>query len=341
MRGPALSLALLGFAFACHATTNEVAVAKSTVVLVRDASAVQGFDADPVRVRAMVSVGIKTLAGRSDELSAWRQFVSSNDVVGIKIDTLGGPIQATRREVVEAIAHGLHAAGVPSSNVYVWDRDSGRMRAAGYLKVGWRGLWREVSVVGDTGWDEKETYEGPLVGALIWGDLLFGKEEVGISTVSHLPKILTRTITKLINVPVLHDHDACGIAGCLYNVSLGAVDNARRFEIEGQHGDPSIAEICALPAVRGKLVLNVMDALIGGYAGGPAFKPKYSWRPGALYFSRDPVAVDSVCLQLLEAKRREAKIPAIGSIAGHIATAARLGLGQSDTNNVELIEAKP
>ena len=143
-----------------------------------------------------------------------------------------------------------------------------------------------------------------------------------ISKRSHLPKLVTQTITKLINVPVLQDHDVCGLSGCLYNLSLGMVDNMRRFEMPGQHGDPMIAEICAMPPVRGKLVLNIMDGLIAGYAGGPGFKPQYSWNYGALYFSTDPVAIDSLCVEALDAKRREAKVPPIGSLASHIATAA-------------------
>lgn len=338
MRGIAFSLAFLGLAVTSHATTNELSVSKSTVVLVRDAGAVRGFDADATKVRAMVAAGMKTLTGQTDEATAWRRFVSSNDVVGIKIDTLGAPIQATRLPVVDAIADGLRSAGVAATNIIVWDRSVARMQAAGMTATA--SAYRVLSVASN-GWDENTVYENPSVGVLIWGDFLFGKDEVGISKVSHLPKILTQTITKLINVPVLHDHETCGIAGCLYNISLGTVDNIRRFETGGQRGDPAIAEICALPAVREKLVLNIMDALIGGYAGGPAFKPQYSWHPGVLYFSRDPVAVDSVCLQLLETKRREAKIPPIGSLAGHITTAARLGLGQSDTNNIELIEVKP
>ena len=84
-----------------------------------------------------------------------------------------------------------------------------------------------------------------------------------------------------------------------------------------------------------------MDGLVGGYAGGAAFKPQYSWNYGGLFFSRDPVAVDTVVLELLEAKRREANVSAIGSLASHITAAGRLGLGQSDRAKIELITASP
>jgi uncharacterized protein (DUF362 family) len=102
-----------------------------------------------------------------------------------------------------------------------------------------------------------------------------------------------------------------------------------------------IAEICALPVLREKLALNIMDGLIAGYAGGPGFKPQYSWNDGALYFSTDPVAIDSLCLEAIDARRREAKVTVAGPQASHIATASRLGLGQSDRARIDLSEIKP
>ena len=332
------------------AATNETV--KSRVILAQDPTAVRGFDVDAAKVRRLVTAGIESLTGQRDEAVAWATFVSSNDVVGIKINTQTAPFHATHRAVVEAIADGLRAAGVAATNIIVWDRDPSKMTAAGFPTaeqashlprgVAARGppSFRSVAVSPD-GWDATAVYEHRMVGRLVWGDLLFGKVESDIDTRSHLPLVLTKTITKLINVPVLHDHDPCGIAGCLYNLSIAAVDNQRRFETPGQRGDPAIAEICALPQVRGKLVLNVMDGLVGGYAGGPAFKPQYSWNYGGLLFSRDPVAVDAVALELLEAKRRETKVSAIGLQASHITAASRLGIGQSERAKIELSETKP
>ncbi|MGD0057839.1 MAG: DUF362 domain-containing protein [Verrucomicrobiia bacterium] len=337
-------LASLGLTSGHAEDTNSPALApvvKSRVVLVRDASAVENYSVDPAKAQAMVAAGIQSLTGESDEAAAWRHFVSSNDVVGIKISTQSGPLQSTRRAVVEAIAHGLRAAGVLGTNVYIFDRDPLQMQAAGYLPVRGTNSMTVASVIDGTGWDAKVYFQNNLAGKLIWGDLLFGKDDEVLSKRSHLPKLVTGTITKLINVPVLQDNDVCGLAGCLYNLSLGMVDNTRRFETLGQHGDPMIAEICAMPQVRGKLVLNIMDGLIAGYAGGPGFKPQYSWNNGALYFSTDPVAIDSLCLEAIDARRRGAKVTLAGLQASHIATASRLGLGQSDRAKIDLVEIKP
>jgi|SRR5579859_2214 len=341
-----LTPALAGFLLCVSvrgADTNSppIVSAKSRVVLVRDSSAVSSFAVDAAKARAMVTAGIKAFTSENDETTAWRHFVSAADVVGIKIDTQSGSLESSRRPVVEAIAQGLIAAGVSATNIYVFDRDPLLMRAAGYLRTGATNLVREVSIIDGTGWDENVYFQNNLTGKLIWGDLLFGKDDDQLSKRSHLPRLVTSTITKLINVPVLHDHEACGLAGCLYNLSLGMVDNARRFEMMGQHGDPMIAAICAMPQLRGKVALNIMDGLIAGYAGGPGFKPQYSWNYGALYFAVDPVAIDALAIEALDVKRGEAHIPLIAPHATYLATANRLDLGQFDRAKIDLSEVKP
>jgi uncharacterized protein (DUF362 family) len=322
-----LALVAILVASSLHAQTNNPS-AKSRVVCVRDPFVATEISTDEDRIRALVNTGIETLTGQTNLAAAWGKFVSSNDVVGIKINTQSAPLQFTHREVVNAIIEGLRAAGVTSTNIIVWDRDPDKLQAAGYRHA--------RAVIGDTGWDPNTFCNNKLTGKLIWGDLQFGKTDE-LNNLSHFPKLLAR-ITKLINVPVLMDHEACGLNGCLYNLSLGMVDNSRRFEQMGQHGDPYIAEIASLPPVQEKLVLNIMDALVAGYAGGPAFKPQYSWMQGALYFSRDPVAIDALCLDLIDAKRLKAKIPSTKPLASHINTAVKLHIGVADREQIELTE---
>lgn len=303
----------------------------SRVVLVRDPAAVTGWQVNSTMAHAMVVAGMQQLTGQTNETAAWQQLVSSNDVVGIKVSTVAAPLHVTHQAVLDAIATGLRHAGVPATNIIVFDRDAQKLATAEYRATG----FRVEDVIGGAGWDAAATIENSLVGKLIWGDLDFGKPEP-LSTLSHLPKLVTRTITKLINVPVLMDHDAAGLAGCLYNISLGMADNTRRFEQFTQRGDAAIAELVGLPAVRTKLVLNICDAFVAGYAGGPVFKPQYSWPHGGLYLSRDPVAIDTMCLELLEAKRQENRLPPIGTRASHVPTAARYGLGQTNATLVEV-----
>jgi hypothetical protein len=314
----------------------------ATVVMARHPDAMKRGSPEGTVVDRMMSDTIKALTGASDGASAWRSLVSTNDVVGIKISTQGAPLHATHREVVDAIAAGLHQAGLSRDQIVVWDIDPRKMKAAGFdpAAVPPSNLYRVEAAMPD-GWDADVFYTSVLVGKLIWGDLLFGRDDQQLHTRSHLPLVMSRTITKLINVPVWQDHHPCGFRGGLYNLSIGALDNTRRFETLGQTGNPAIAEMVNLPGIRGKLLLTIADALVVGYGGGAGFKLRYSWSLGALYASRDPVALDAVGLKLVEDKRAETKLAPVAPMAGHISSAAKLRLGVADLEKIDVRPATP
>jgi len=323
---------LMGLFFANSGWTEE----RSRVVRLRDPGTVTLGEFDAGRVRALVSQGIQALTGQASDGAAWATLVGSNDVVGIKVTTQAAPLQSTRVAVVEAIAAGLRAAGVTGTNIIVWDRDVAKLRAAGFIGST---NYQVRAVVGDTGWDAEQFYESRMVGKLIWGDRMHGDEaEEEYTSRSHLPKVLTQTLTKWINAPALQDHEGCGLSGCLFNATVGMVDNSRRFEVAGSRSDLDIVQMAALPAIHSKMILQVLDSLVVGYAGGPSFKQRFSFSPGTLYMSRDPVAVDALALAEVEAQRAAAQVPPIGERAGHITTAARVKLGMAEREQIELIE---
>jgi hypothetical protein len=66
-----------------------------------------------------------------------------------------------------------------------------------------------------------------------------------------------------------------------------------------------------------------------------------AWPYGGFLASTDPVAVDAVARQVLEARRREVGLPPLaaeGREPAHIAAAARLGLGVADLARIERTE---
>lgn len=326
-------LLLVGLATG-RAETN----ATRRVVTVTAPAAVAMLDVDAARVRALVRAGLLALTGATSEAEAWQQWVSPSDVVGIKVNTAAAPLQASRAAVVEALVDGLRAAGVAGTNIIVWDLEADDLRQAGFQS---NDRYQVRAVIDDSGWDAERYHESDIVGKLIWGDLLYGQTEEQVSTRSHLPRLLTQTITKLVNVPVLQDHENYGISGCLFNLTARAVDNGRRFAYSTPAGVPDLVSLAARTEIRDKAVLHVMDALVAGYAGGPGFKLRYSEGAGRLYLSRDPVAIDTLGLQWIENQRAAANIPALGSRALHVAAAGRAGLGQADTNLVEVVTVAP
>ena len=158
------ALIMFPVALVAEPTTN------TPVVLVRDATAITGFTANEAKVQAMISTGIKTLTGQTNEAAAWKQFAGPDDLVAIKINTASAPLQATRRPVVNAIVQGLLLAGVKRDRIIVFDRE---MNDTGYAGE------HEIAIIPD-GWDANAVYENKIVGKLIWGDFQFGRQVTGL-----------------------------------------------------------------------------------------------------------------------------------------------------------------
>jgi len=238
---------------------------------------------------------------------------------------------------------GLAAAGHSRSSIIVWDRSLGGVKEAGY-RPGNDG-YQLKSIGPHEGYDAKAVVSAPLVGKLVWGDFeyVYNAGEMPLvadaeatSNVSHFSKIIANDVDKVINVPVMSVSETNGIAGCIYNMTIPNIDNWRRFAQGSRFGAGSLAEIYANPLIANKVVLNLMDGLIGQYAGGPQPQPNYALHHATLYASRDPVALDAIALKRLEEWRKRGTLRPVGPVAAYIDFASQLGLGNSATNRIEV-----
>lgn len=349
--------------------------ARSLVVAVRDEAAMVNLRPDAARVHAMVNRAVMAVTGQSDPASAWRSLVKPSDVVGIKIAAAGGPIGSTRKPVVTAIIDGLVAAGVPRSQIVVWDRDEDELRAAGYLGRG-ASIGATVRPIAPRSYDRSVAFTAAVLGKLIWGDLDFvstsplastlpsaplppgdpfrsgGRPAVAddgtMSDVSYYATILTKDVTKIINVPTMTDSVFAGVAGCVYNMTLPNIDNWRRFTFVKNPGattprttsDPYLAELYSDPLIAPRVVLNVMDGLLAQYAGGPEFQPNYCRPHATIYASRDPVALDTVALRTLEQWRELAHLPPTEA-AGYLWSAEQIKLGHASLDKIDIRKLTP
>ena len=189
------------------------------------------------------------------------------------------------------------------------------------------------------------TFTAPVLGKLVWGDFEYHGDLVktvplsdteNTSDVSHFSKIIANDVTKIINVPVMSNTEANGIAGCLYNITIPNVDNWRRFTQGIGFGAAAIAELYADPTVGKKVVFNLMDGLVAQYAGGPESQPNYSTHYATLYAGKDPVAIDAVALRKLEQWRTRSRLPAVGQMAAYVKAAGQIGLGNDAPERIEI-----
>lgn len=340
---PIRILALFFFAGTIACFAQVPLPTPSVVYSIRDPGAIKQYRTNPAIVRAMVDRLALAVTGKSTVAQAWRSLVTPADKVGIKISAAGGELFTTHRDVVNAIADGVAASGVPRENIIVWDRQLGGIKEAGY-RVGAEG-YRLKSIEPRTGYDEKAAISAPLMGTLVWGDLLFvprkGESPLspsleGTSSISHLARILSSEVTKVINVPVMSDSAATGLAGALYNMTLPNIDNWRRFTQYGPRGGAGLAELYADPLIRPKVVLHIMDALVAAYAAGPEAHPNYAIHHATLLASKDPVALDAIALRQIERWRAEKKLPPIGDLAAHVKIAGQMGLGNAEPARIQV-----
>ena len=314
------------------------APSRSVVAFASDPRAMAGFDESAPVTGRMVNALMRTITGHSDTAAAWREVAGPKDRVGIKVTTAGGPYFSTRRGVVAAVVAGLKEAGV--QNIIVWDRDSATLRACGFTP---QRLGCEVRGIDPpAGWDRGASVQAPVLGKLIWGDLLF-KEKVSassdslLSSKSHLCTILSRDVTRFINIPALSDEPGCGVGGALHSAVVGNLDNWRRFTVFGENGATAIADTYADPRIGGKCVFHILDALAVTYAGGPGPNPHASVVHNTLYASMDPVALDSIGLRLLEKWRAGSNFGPIGTKAAWLQGTS---IGNADEKMILLSPAR-
>lgn len=321
----------------------QVPPARSIVYSVSDPIAIKDYRTNSAVVRAMVNRLVLAVTSQPDLGRAWGSLVSPNDKVGIKISAAGGELFTTHRDIVNAIVDGLVAAGHRRSSIIVWDRTLGGIKDAGYDPD--NEGYKLKSIAPKDGYDPSTIFTAPFAGKLIWGDLDYRTDQGTVpiisddeqtSDASHFSRIVSSEVTKIINVPVMSDSSMNGLAGCLYNVTIPNIDNWRRFTRANRFGISGVADLYNNPVIGKKVVLNLMDGLIAQYAGGPQSQPNYAIHHATLLASKDPVAIDAIALQRIEAWRAKAKLPPLGPLANHVRAAGQFGLGQADLSRIEL-----
>ncbi|HOW86833.1 MAG TPA: DUF362 domain-containing protein [Candidatus Aminicenantes bacterium] len=143
--------------------------------------------------------------------------------------------------------------------------------------------------------------------------------------------IVTRDITKLVNIAVLKHNEDSGVTWATKNIALGVTTNKVRFHID--YCEKAIPEILAQPCLRDKTVLHIGEAAkisTVSVAGAQIA------RDNRIFFSRDPVAMDRIGLDILEEKRAAQGLESIRDQATHIAACARRGLGTDDLSRIDL-----
>lgn len=298
----------------------EQGLAKSRVVIAHDATLRGvGTTVDSRRMLSLLDRAMQALLDCDNPSETWTKLVRPGEMVGLKVNALGGRGLSTNLQLIEAICERLQEAGIKATDIVVWDRDSSEMEHVGFhVSMG----GNRVQCFGT----DRVDYEQELV----------THGSVG----SRLSKILTQRCNVLINIPVLKDHDGAGVTIALKNM-YGVIHNPNKYHPNGCN--PYIADLNMLPEIRSRMRLTICDATTACFEGGPGYKPEYSWKNNSVIVSQDPVALDYTGWKIIERKRAEKGLTTLEGdkrAPQYIATAAdaQHRLGTNDPRRIAVVE---
>ena len=305
-------------------------------------------------IRQMMRRGMMELTGADGWVDAWRRFFEPGDVVGIKLNPVGQPLAVSDATVVREIVAGLEAAGVKRQDIIAYDRYRDQFYRAGFDKWLPEGVRISCAVPaydevqqGIAGYDPDHYIDMALTLPGYTVDNVTARR-------SYAAGFITQEVNKLVNLPVLKDHQSAGVTLALKNLSHGLVNNVCR-----SHGTKSlnacnafVPAVVAMPVIRNKTVLNILDGVKGVYHGGPGAPAQFVWEHKTLYFATDPVALDHIGWEVIDAKRVSAGMKIlvedmpdqfstyVHRQPEHIEIAGALGLGEFAREKIDLRAVK-
>ncbi len=237
------------------------------VIQVTSDIVVRGRTVHKYAIKEMLSVAVRHAVGAPDLTSAWRSILKPDDVIGLKFNQSAAGALGTTPRMAGAIIESLVEAGFDRRQIVAIETPEEVYRDHGVLRP-------------THGWSSDE--------------IDFG------SGTDQLSDLLNQ-VTAIINIPFLKTHNIAGMTGCLKNLSHALVRHPARYH--GQRCAPYIADINALPQIREKVRLHLVNALRVVFDGGPMAKDDATWDAGVMLAGVDPVALDTMGLEIINTQR--------------------------------------
>jgi hypothetical protein len=287
----------------------------SKVVHTHHAGVWSGDQLSPEALRQMLDASITKLTGLNDARAAWAALFKPTEKIAIKVNVFGNSILWTHVPLVNAVVASLQDVGLSAEQIFIYDH---------------------LSVFQDAGYQVNK--DGPGVRCLEETDFS-GEWKVAANTVE-----LSSTLQgcdALINMPVLKSHMISGLTFAMKN-HFGSVKVPSNLHYPI---DQSLAELNALPPIKDRTRLVIGDILEANlrYSGGwPYWKP--DWKGDSILMSFDPVAHDTLGMQILEQLQTEngASLSSFlrDTVTAYLKKGAELGVGTDDPQNMEVVEVK-
>lgn len=287
---------------------------RSRVVIARHSGVTANAEVQEAPLGQTIDKAVMELSGEGSADKAWERYFSSDEVVGVKVNGLGGPAMATSVVLTKLCVERLQGIGVKAENIIIWDSNPGFLANCGLQMPSMWGA--QVLTMGEE-WDrvfEQGSFRGPITA------------------------IITKRVDSYLSLPIVKDHGIAGITLALKN-HYGSHQNPS--DHHGNRCDPYIADLNTIPAIRDKQRLILCDGTRGQAKGGPSYNPQYAWNPNLVMAAVDPVAHDTVGWRIIEEKRKEFGLPPVegdGGMPKQLISAVERGLGTNDLAQIDKVE---
>ena len=233
---------------------------------------------------------------------------------GLKVSSESGVGLCTPKPLVRAVGAALLRRGFARDAVIICDGRQESMRACGFLpplskdEARFEGYpaqaWDQLA----PGWagDARLRYENQVMPSPGTPNVPWGNPRISI-----LPKTLFDDVDFWINLPVLSDSKSLGVHGALAAASLGNMVNAERFLDMPSNAAKAAIEVCAIPGLTRRQALTILSLERYQVLGGPTYDAGWVSSDKVMLASANPVILDFVGLQKINAGRAARQIARI------------------------------
>ncbi len=297
--------------------------------------------------------GVEALFRSFEEKTGKHLVPGEKRRAGIKLYTNSGSGIASPPALVKAVLRALKRRGFTNDELFLLDLNESLLRSSGFLPPLSRrekgDFFEGVPVyVLDSKqfFDPVWFYDSPLPkfhGSLFTDGIDSNLEYLARADEnrkSFLPKILLTEVDFWINIPMVLDHPAVGIAGAIVNASLWNMSNRDRFFTSPSNAPIAASEVAAIPELAASLAVTILPLERYQFIGGPVFNSLYTRSEDLLWMSVNPVVLDALALGRLNKYRREEGFRPIGNRLPILAFGEKLGLGSADINRIDWIRLR-
>ncbi len=364
-------LVLLGFALPlarAQAPASGVAVLPSALWEVRfPAAAEAGAGVARGAEAERYAEAVEALIQAFEKKIGQRLAPGEKGRVGLKIYAESGAGLSTPKPLVRAVIAALVRRGYERENIFLVGLNQFRLRMTGFLPTDPRAtppFDGHPFFVLESGryYDPVWFYDSPLPSR--FDPILSGRQDqapnfdldrlapadptlkidVDADRKSFLATPLFLDADFWINLPVYTDHESLGVNGALANATLWNASNTNRFFRSSRSAPAAVAEMAAIPELRQTWAFTLVSLARWQFVGGPAFNSLYTRGEPALWLGTDPVWMDALMLERINAARRAAGFQPVSDMIRTLEFAETLGVGRrsrAEPTRIEVGGAAP